>query len=68
MKTNTETKRANTGARAKWNAKSHAGVLASNFMGHLCAVRAGLALRNAEIVRSGFQRVGRGGCDVCLQP
>jgi hypothetical protein len=37
-------------------------------MGHLCAVRAGLALRRAEGIGSGIQFARRGGCDVCLQP
>ena len=62
MKTNTETKRAN------WATKTHADARKHNFMGHFCAVRAGLALKQIEIVRSGFQSVRRGGCDVCLQP
>jgi hypothetical protein len=68
MKTKTETNQAETGARAQWKTNSHAGARKPNFMGHLCAVRAGLALHRAEIIRSGFQSVRRGGCDVCLQP
>ena len=68
MKTNTETKRVNSGARANWITKAHSDARKANFMGHLCAVRAGLALHQAEVIRSGFQSARRGGCDVCLQP
>ena len=55
-------------ARARWNTKSHNTASKSNFMAHFEAVRAGLVLLQEEVLRSGVQGAGRGGCDVCLQP